>query len=59
MLGSGPGLLGLVGLKWEPDSETAENFLTRLQSRYSGTYESIFYNFDANKKVFYLLNLLF
>ena len=37
---SGPELLNLLDLRWEPDQETPEHFFTGLRDRYSGTYQS-------------------
>ena len=41
---TGPDLLDLLDLRWEPEKETAGNFYTGLRDRYSGTYGSLFKN---------------
>ena len=53
---TGPDLLDLLDLRWEPEKETAENFYTGLRNRYSGPYESIFgnhilYHYHKNKRI--------
>ena len=39
---TGPDLLNLLDLRWEPDQETPENFFNGLRDRYSGTYQLFF-----------------